>query len=99
MEIQNSVKSRNAFPVREGQSLFDLAVQTCGSVESIFDLAVRNLICITDTLIPGQIVKLPDVGNKGIVNYYTIGDIIPASDTDVMAGNRTFDDTFDLTFR
>lgn len=97
MEIQNI--NRNGYPVREGQSLFDLAIQASGSVESVFDFAQRNLICITDKLIPGYKVKLADINNKGVVNYYTIGDIIPASDTDAVKGNRTFDDTFDLTFR
>jgi len=91
--------NRNAYPIREGQSLFDLAVQASGSVESVFELAIRNVICITDKLIPGQNVRLADINNKGVVNYYTIGDLIPASDTDVLVGNRTFDETFDLTFR
>jgi len=99
MAIQNI--SRNAFGVREGQSLFDLSIQLCGSVESIFDLANRNVICITDKLIPGYIMKPIDFWNKGVVTYFDNLDVVPASDTDVVVGDGkgTFDNTFDLTFR
>ncbi len=85
--------------VLEGQSLFDLAIQACGSVESVFDFAQRNVICITDLLLPGHTVQPPDVKYKGIVNYFSELDITPASETDVKKDRNTFDNTFDLTFR
>jgi len=81
------------------QSVFDIAIQKCGSIEAAFEIAQRNFICITDTLIPGQRLWLPDPKNKSISNYYAVGNLVPASDTDILSGTRTFDDSFDLTFR
>ena len=40
--------------VRDRQSLVDIALQACGSVEAVFAIAERNGLAITDDLVVGQ---------------------------------------------
>jgi hypothetical protein len=65
------------------QSLFDIAIQTLGSAEAAFDLALANNISITDDLEAGQILTVPQAANdyvkKQTVEYYKINDIKPAT--------------------
>lgn len=70
--------------VLEGQSLLDIAIQTGGSVECIFDLAVRNNISITDSLQAGQVLDSPTIVNKQIADYYRQRNIHPATAPRVM---------------
>lgn len=59
--------------VKDGQTLFDIAVQSLGSVDRVFDLAQLNGIGITDDLTSGQILLLPDVAfeDADTVDYFT----------------------------
>lgn len=45
--------------VLANQSLQDIAVQVCGSVLSVFDLALLNGISVTENLVPGTKLKVP----------------------------------------
>lgn len=65
--------------VLEGQSLFDLAVQTAGSVEAVFALAVANGLGITGTLQPGQLLATVTVREQGIYAYYRAKGLAPAT--------------------
>lgn len=47
--------------VKDGQTLFDIAVQSLGSVDRVFDLAQLNGLGISDELVSGQVLLLPDV--------------------------------------
>lgn len=66
--------------VLEDQSLFDLAVQACGSVESVFDVASLNGMAITDILIPGSAISVPDFRNLSVSEYYRLRRLRPATD-------------------
>ena len=62
-----------------GQTLFDIAIQSCGSAEAAFELAVLNGISVTDDLVPGQELVMPDVVNKNISTYYANKSLTPAT--------------------
>lgn len=47
--------------VSEGQTLFDIAIQECGDINAVYDLADLNLKSITDTLAIGETIILPPV--------------------------------------
>jgi len=71
--------------VLEGQSLLDIAVQECGSVEAVIAIAVLNNISITDDLQVGQVLQMPAPVNKQIAQYYKSKNLKPAT-----AGNLDF---------
>jgi len=54
------------------QSLFDIAIQECGTVSAVMDIAMANNVSITQELIPGQSIKIPitDKLNKDVINYF-----------------------------
>ena len=68
--------------VLQGQSLFDIAIQHCGSVEAAFDLACENDLSLTSD-VSGLTLKsvLPVTGT--IVKYYQNNNITPATYTDI----------------
>ncbi len=84
--------------VHDGQSLFDVAIQTCGSIEAAFDIATLNGRSLTDILPPGLELAVPEAVNKDIANYYANRNITPATGTEIQPGGGSFDTTFDLTF-
>jgi hypothetical protein len=54
------------------QSIFDIAIQECGSVNAIFDIARLNNISVTDTLAPGTELQIPTEKSKpDIVRYFS----------------------------
>ena len=57
--------------VKDRQSLLDMAVQTAGSMEAAFDLAVANGVSLTATLKDGQVLAT--------VRYYSVQKIMPAT--------------------
>lgn len=63
------------------QNLLDISIQHTGTVENCFIIAVANGLCISDDLIPGQKLIIPDdvVINNEILNYYTAKEIQPAT--------------------
>lgn len=67
--------------VLNNQSLFDVAIRYCGTVEAIAEIAILNNLSITDDLIPGQIVQIPltDYGNQEVINYFSTNKVDPAT--------------------
>jgi hypothetical protein len=65
--------------VLAGQSLIDIAIQELGSAEGAYNLAVLNGMSITDDLVPGQELVMPDVVNKNISTYYANKSLTPAT--------------------
>ena len=63
------------------QSLLDLALQHTGTMESIFELAEANALNITDDVVAGKTLALPDEAftNKDIFAYYTANNLQPAT--------------------
>ena len=63
-----------------GQSIVDIAIQTAGSIESAFDLAISKGLSVTDVLSPGTEINTENVINKTIVDYFTMKNLKPATD-------------------
>lgn len=66
--------------VKDYQSLLDIAVQEMGSVDAAFELARLNDISITDNLVSGQVIVLPDApADEYIVNEFETKKLFPAT--------------------
>jgi hypothetical protein len=67
--------------VLHNQSLLDIAIQHTGSVFNAFEIAVANNIAISDDLIPGMLLVIPESikKNNDILNYYASKKIQPAT--------------------
>lgn len=62
------------------QNIQDLTIQTAGSLENIFEMAMLNGISVTETPTPGEKYKAVENNiNSDIVNYYVAKKIIPAT--------------------
>ncbi|MEY4902836.1 MAG: hypothetical protein RLZZ292_651 [Bacteroidota bacterium] len=62
------------------QTIYDIAVQHCGTMEAVFDLCRLNDIGFTDVLVHGQVLKLPNPRDKAVVRYFLDGKYVPATD-------------------
>jgi hypothetical protein len=47
--------------VKDGQTLFDLSIQCLGIADRVFDIALLNGLSITDRLVSGQEILIPEV--------------------------------------
>lgn len=58
--------------VLNNQSLLDIAIRHCGTIEAITDIAILNNLSITNELSPGEIIKIPDYdyGYQNVVNFF-----------------------------
>ena len=67
--------------VNDRQSLFDIALQTCGSIEAVFELAEANGIGVTDPLVAGQVIEYgaDNMRNKLVVQHYVNYHVIPST--------------------
>lgn len=65
--------------VLNGQTLFDIAIQCCGSVEAAFDIAALNDIGVTSCPAVGSVVTVPDRTNKKVADYFGRNGIRPAT--------------------
>lgn len=54
----------NSVTVLSGQTIFDIAVQSCGDVSMAYDIALLNGIDLFAKLEPGMKLNVPDVVNK-----------------------------------
>ena len=68
-----------AVRVEPGQSLFDLALQHCGSVEALFSLAQANGLSPTEGLIAGAEVIVCQPANRAVANLFAVNGIKPAT--------------------
>lgn len=65
-----------------GQSLLDIAIQTGGSVEAVFDLALSNNLSITEEMEAGLVIDTSGIKANDIAGYYQVKDIRPGTYTD-----------------
>jgi LysM domain len=65
--------------VEEGQTLKDIAIQHCGSLTALVDIAVLNGISPTAEVAPGTELIIPDVVDVAMVNYIAAKSITPVS--------------------
>ena len=66
--------------VSYNQSLFDISVQECGSIEDVFDIAKQNGLSITDSSDIASLIVVPDAIEKQIADYYKAKRLNPATD-------------------
>lgn len=87
--------------ILSGQSLLDVVVQECGGMEDLFLLARKNDVSITDVLVAGQIINIPDaVCNRLVTDYFKNNRIKPstAGGTDSLIKHRVFSKVFSKVF-
>ena len=67
--------------VLDNQTLLDIAIRHCGTIEALTDIAILNNISITSDLFPGQTIEIPnkDYGFQEVVNYFEINKVNPAT--------------------
>lgn len=73
------MQNTNNITVKQGQSLFDIAIQECGSVEAVFLIARQNSIPVTKHLTTGEQLQPVGVTDKRVKKYYTDNHILPAT--------------------
>lgn len=72
-------QNKGKMKVLQGQTLFDIAIQSCGSTEAAFELAVLNSLSLTDDIETGFELSLPDVIDQDIATYFQNKNIKPAT--------------------
>ncbi len=65
--------------VINGQSLFDLAIQMCGSIESVFELAQISNLSVTDMPETGTLIESRIIADQDIYDYYRERGIKPVT--------------------
>lgn len=67
--------------VLNNQTLLDIAIRHCGTVEAVADIAILNNVSITADLVPGQLIELlkKDYGNQEVINYFSTNKVEPAT--------------------
>lgn len=65
--------------IHSRQSIFDVALQHCGNLESAFSIAELNGLSLTDDLEVGASMAMPEADNKQVVQYYATNKIEPAT--------------------
>jgi hypothetical protein len=65
--------------VNDRQTIWDIAVQCCGSADAAFAIARLNSISLSDNLAPGLELQVPGEYNKRNVDYYKRNKIEPAT--------------------
>jgi hypothetical protein len=80
--------------LKQNQTLFDIALIHFGNANAAFAIAEHNNISITDILLVGREIKLPETienVNKPNVDFYRKNDIEPATgDTRLFSKKLTF---------
>ena len=56
--------------VLNGQTVFDIAIQSCGDVSMAYDIALLNGIDVFSYPQPGTTLKVPDVVNKQVIKMF-----------------------------
>ncbi|MEI7486867.1 MAG: hypothetical protein WCJ72_05565 [Chryseobacterium sp.] len=67
--------------VLNNQSVLDISIQYTGSVFNAFAIAAANNLCITDNLVLGSTLNIPDSVeiDDFVLNYYILNEIEPAT--------------------
>lgn len=71
----------NKIIVQSQQSILDICFIAYGNIDSLVLLLLENALSITDELLPGTELKIPEVdtADSDIVNFYTRKSIKPAT--------------------
>lgn len=75
--------------IGEGQALVDVAMQYCGNAEKQFEVAELNGLSITEDIIPGTSLFVPDleIENKKVFAAFNDNQLWPASKEEDWDGN------------
>lgn len=65
--------------VQSGQTLWDIAVQHCGSADAALEIAALNGLLPTSQPKTSEQLIVPNVENKKVVRYYAEHGIVPAT--------------------
>lgn len=67
--------------VLHNQTLYDFALQHCGTVAAVFAIALANGISITSELVPGTQLDVPADApvDADILNFYKAKEVLPAT--------------------
>ena len=65
--------------VTSRQSVLDIALQHCGSLEAAFDIAQSNGISLTDDLTTGQSMSVPEPTDTAMAQHYGVNNLQPAT--------------------
>ena len=65
--------------VTSRQSVLDIALQHCGSLEAAFDIAQSNGISLTDDLTTGQSMSVPEPTDTAMAQHYCVNNLQPAT--------------------
>lgn len=65
--------------VQPGQSLLDIAIQHCGSLEALGELARLNGLDVSASLTAGDVLEIPEPTNKRVRRILADFQIVPAS--------------------
>lgn len=64
--------------IAPGQTLLDIAIQHAGDASAMLAIALENGMAVTDDLVPGQTINVPEVVNEKVTRYYQRNRIVPA---------------------
>jgi hypothetical protein len=70
--------------VEQGQNMLDVALQHCGNTSAAFAIAKLNGLSLTDDLIAGSSLIIPDVVEPAMVQYLSDNNIVPATGTSLI---------------
>jgi hypothetical protein len=65
--------------VKDGQNIYDIALQHAGSVEAVGAICNANDIAFDADLIPGNTLMIPSIDNEQLRNYYRDNEITIAT--------------------
>lgn len=75
---------KNKVKIYNNQNLLDIAIQTTGGLDALFEIAMNNGISVSQQLVPGTELKIKQPATNAVVlNYYERNKILPAT-----AGNK-----------
>ena len=85
--------------VKEGQSLVDIALETCGGVEATWALAVRNGLSVTSRIELGAQIayESEDMADARIANKYAVEGIEPATEVSAKTLHWLLNEEFEET--
>lgn len=84
------------------QSLLDIATMHCGLADMAYDIALMNGLGVDARINEGDMLSVPAVANRSVVDFYLKMGIAPATEVSIVKEQEyslgTFDFTFDNTF-
>jgi len=65
--------------IQKHQTLMDIAIQYCGTVEALAELAALNDLETTDDLTPGEYLLIPVIYEERVEKYFSDNNIQPVT--------------------